>query len=197
MFRTACEQYRHWQTLGIAPPSLSINLSGRQFQDAGLIDDIQSIVAETGLHPQSIELELTETFLMEKPEETIVALQTLKSIGFCIAVDDFGTAYSSLSYLKRFPVDTLKIDRSFICDIPDDSDDVEITKAIISMARSLNLGIIAEGVETELQLEFLSSHGCHEVQGYYFSRPLGVEDASQLLQSNAPFASRLVRRRLA
>ncbi len=191
VLRTACEQYRQWQLQGIAPPVISINLSSRQFRDPALLKDIQAIVSASEVEPASFELELTETCLMERPAETIGMLHSLKAIGFSISVDDFGTAYSSLSYLKRFPVDKLKVDRSFIRDIPDDTDDIEITRAIISMAQSLSLGVVAEGVETELQLQFVSSLGCREVQGFYFSPAVCAAEAGAMLAGSKPFASRI------
>jgi diguanylate cyclase (GGDEF)-like protein/PAS domain S-box-containing protein len=187
VFRAACQQYRVWREQGLDVPHISVNMSGRQFMDAGLVDSISGTLEETGINAENIELELTETFLMENPQKTISVLGELKSLGFNISIDDFGTAYSSLTYLKRFPVDKLKIDRSFISDIPDDADDIAITKAIIAMARNLNLWIVAEGVETEAQLSFLKAHGCEEVQGYYFSRPLDVDTATRLLQRKHPF----------
>ncbi|NNJ95955.1 MAG: EAL domain-containing protein [Gammaproteobacteria bacterium] len=185
--RAACEQYRNWCEQGIDVPKISINISGRQFMEASLVDNISEIVHDNGIDAANIELELTETFLMENPKKTITILRELKALGFKIAIDDFGTAYSSLAYLKRFPIDKLKIDRSFISDIPDNADDIAITKAIIAMARNLNLWIVAEGVETEAQLAFLRAHGCEEVQGYYFSRPLAVDAATKLLQTKRPF----------
>ncbi|MGB5585526.1 MAG: EAL domain-containing protein [Gammaproteobacteria bacterium] len=182
-----CLQYRAWREQHIDVPPISINMSGRQFMDNNLVKSISEIVDDTGVAAENIEFELTETFLMENPQKTITLLSELKSLGFNIAIDDFGTAYSSLTYLKRFPVDKLKIDRSFISDIPDDPDDIAITKAIIAMARNLNLWIVAEGVETEAQLAFLQAHGCQEVQGYYFSRPLDTDATTALLQAKQPF----------
>ncbi len=187
VLRTACQQYKVWREQGLDVPHISVNMSGRQFTDTDLVDSISGIIEETGIGAEKVELELTETFLMENPQKIISILGELKSLGFNISIDDFGTAYSSLSYLKRFPVDKLKIDRSFISDIPGDADDIAITKAIIAMARNLNLWIVAEGVETEAQLSFLKAHGCEEVQGYYFSRPLDVDAATQLLRRKHPF----------
>lgn len=155
--------------------------------DTSLVDSISEIIEQAGIAAKNIELELTETFLMENPQKIITILRELKALGFNISIDDFGTAYSSLAYLKRFPVDKLKIDRSFISDIPDDPDDIAITRAIIAMARNLNLWTVAEGVETESQLSFLQAQGCQEVQGYYFSRPLDVDAATALLQADRPF----------
>jgi len=189
VLRSVCQQYQAWSKQGLRVPQISINMSGRQFMDPNLVKSINEIIDETGVAAEDLELELTETFLMENPKKTILILKELKSIGFNISIDDFGTAYSSLAYLKRFPIDRLKIDRSFISDIPDDPDDIAITKSIIAMARSLNLWIVAEGVETESQLSFLRAQGCEEVQGYYFSRPLNVDAATKLLQIEQPFVS--------
>ena len=163
--------------------------------DPNLVSSINEVVTKTGVKASDFELELTETFLMENPKKTIFILRELKSIGFDISIDDFGTAYSSLAYLKRFPVDRLKIDRSFISDIPDDTDDIAITMAIIAMAKSLNLSIVAEGVETAAQLTFLKLQGCQEVQGYYFSRPMNAEKAAELLRQEQPFVPLLSQER--
>lgn len=184
VLRAACQQYRRWEAQGVAPPVLSVNLSGRQLSDPRLIHDIKQIAEETGVRPECIELELTESFLMDKPQETVHALHRLKAIGFHIAVDDFGTAYSSLAYLKRFPVDTLKIDRSFVRDIPEDPEDVEITRAIVSLGTSLKLRVVAEGVETRQQLQVIRDCGCTEMQGYLFSRPVDAEQATMLLSAD-------------
>lgn len=195
VLRTACQQHQAWARQGLSVPQISINVSGRQFMDPKLVESINQIIDETGVAASDLELELTETFLMENPDNTIYILRELKSIGFNISIDDFGTAYSSLAYLKRFPVDRLKIDRSFIMDIPDDAEDIAITKAIIALARSLNLWIVAEGVETESQLSFLQAEGCQEVQGYYLSRPLDVDSATELLHKHQPFISLITQSR--
>ena len=187
VLQTACKQHQSWREQGLSVPQISINMSGRQFMDPNLVRSINEVITETGVNASDFELELTETFLMENPKKTIFILRELKSIGFDIAIDDFGTAYSSLAYLKRFPVDRLKIDRSFISDIPDDADDIAITMAIIAMAKSLNLSLVAEGVETAAQLTFLKLQGCQEVQGYYFSRPMHAEAATELLRQEQPF----------
>ncbi len=187
VLREACQQHKAWSKQGLSVPQISINMSGRQFMDPGLVENIKEIIDETGVAAKDFELELTETFLMENPKKTIFILRELKSIGFNISIDDFGTAYSSLAYLKRFPIDRLKIDRSFISDIPDDPEDMAITRSIIAMGRSLNLWVVAEGVETESQLSFLKSQGCQEVQGYYFSKPLDVDAMTKLLHIEQPF----------
>jgi diguanylate cyclase (GGDEF)-like protein/PAS domain S-box-containing protein len=182
VMETACRQYRQWQINNVAPEKISVNLSGRQFQDENLLTDILSILEKTGVSSHSLELELTESSLMENPEKCINILQHLKKEGIEIAVDDFGTAYSSLSYLKRFPVSVLKIDRSFICDIPEDKDDIAITRSIISLASHMNLTVVAEGVETKEQLNFLKQHNCSQIQGYYFSQPKSVEAIEEMLK---------------
>jgi diguanylate cyclase (GGDEF)-like protein/PAS domain S-box-containing protein len=181
VLETACRQYLEWQNHGIAPQTISVNLSGRQFHDSGLVETIHSIVSNNGVKPENIELEITESFLMHDPELSSKSITALRQLGFHVAIDDFGTAYSSLNQLKRFPVDHLKIDRSFIRDIPDDADDIAITRAIIAMGKNLNMEIIAEGVETREQLEFLKDSGCHEVQGYYHSPPRPAREMALLL----------------
>jgi EAL domain-containing protein (putative c-di-GMP-specific phosphodiesterase class I) len=183
--RTACSQYGEWLAAGIELKRMAINLSGRSFQDPDMVEDLTRIAWREAIPPSHVELEITETFLMEDPELSIEALQALKEHGFLLSIDDFGTAYSSLSYLKRFPVDQLKIDRAFIRDIPDDEDDKAITTAIIAMARQLGLRVLAEGVETVAQAEFLLAHGCQECQGYLFGRPMPVEELAPLLQNPA------------
>ncbi len=184
VLKSATGMLRKWAQLGFGPIRMGVNLSGRQFQDGALVNDVMGSVRAMQLDPGSIELEITETFLMENPQQTVNKLNELKALGFHIAIDDFGTAYSSLSYLKRFPIDRLKIDRTFVRDIPQDSDDEAIVKTIIAMADNLGLEIIAEGVETREQLELLNEWGCAEVQGYYFSRPLPPEEATQLLSES-------------
>ena len=144
--------------------------------------DITRILAETGVEGSCLTLEITESELVENVEETIKTLQQLSALGLEISIDDFGTGYSSLSYLKRYPINTLKIDRSFVHDIATDPDDVAIIGAIIAMARSLKMEVLAEGVETEEQLDFLTRHGCNRFQGFYFSRPLPAVEAASRLQ---------------
>ncbi|WP_462158732.1 bifunctional diguanylate cyclase/phosphodiesterase [Pseudoalteromonas sp. GB56] len=160
--------------------NISVNLSVRQFQDATLIPTLASILKETNVAPRNLHLELTESMLMGDVDTAIGQLHEIKRLGVSISIDDFGTGYSSLSYLKRFPVDVLKVDRSFVQDIPDDPNDMEITAAIIAMAQKLNLNVVAEGVETKEQMEFLKANNCFVVQGYYFSKPLTEEDVLKL-----------------
>ena len=171
----ACSQAQAWQA---QHPGLriAVNLSARQFRQKDLSGMIERVLGETGLAPGLLELELTESMLMHHAEETVMILQRLDEMGVRLAIDDFGTGYSSLSYLKRFPIHTLKIDRSFVCDISTDPDDAAIVTAIVAMARSLNLNVIAEGVETEEQAVFLRSLACHQAQGYHFGRPMAATD---------------------
>ena len=173
-----CRQLKIWSTEGCAVP-VAVNLSGRLLQQKNVGESIRGIVAASGVTPRLIELEITESMLMHNPEQTGAILRALRGFGFRISVDDFGTGYSSLSYLKSFPLDTLKIDRSFIRDIVNDPDDAMITRAVISMAHSLRLKVVAEGVETAAQLSMLAVGACDEVQGFYFSKPLpGAECAA-------------------
>jgi EAL domain-containing protein (putative c-di-GMP-specific phosphodiesterase class I) len=169
---TACAQNKTWQDAGVDPIRVTVNLSGVQFRQANFIETVDTILKETGLNPAYLEFEITESILMENMEEVIAGLNTLKSMGIHISIDDFGTGYSSLSYLNRFPIDTLKIDQSFVKDIRTINDDLAIIKAIIALAGSLNLKVIAEGVETEEQLAFLHKQGSDMIQGFLFSPPL-------------------------
>jgi EAL domain-containing protein (putative c-di-GMP-specific phosphodiesterase class I)/CheY-like chemotaxis protein len=179
--RSVCQQIKRWEKLRLAVRPVAVNLSARQFQRENLVEAIGTIMRETGVEPGLLELELTETLLMSDAEEAVETLRKLKALGVRLAVDDFGTGYSSLAYLKRFPLDALKIDRAFVRDAVTDPDDAAITLTIIHLAHNLKLKVVAEGVETEGQLNFLRSHGCDEMQGYYFSRPLPVEDCTRAL----------------
>ena len=163
---------------------MAVNLSARQFKQPGLVETVGNVLAETGLDPGYLELELTESILLEHTEESLAALRKFHDMGIHLALDDFGTGYSSLSYLKRFPIDSLKIDRSFVRDITTNPDDATIARTVIAMAHSLRMMAVAEGVETREQLEFLRAHQCDQMQGYYFSRPLTAEAIAQLLSSN-------------
>ncbi len=174
VLRTACKQNKKWQDTGIPPFSVAINLSSNQFASDKLPDLVQSVLCDTGLKPEYIELEITETMTMDV-EHAIPTLQKLNELGVKISIDDFGTGYSSMSYLTKFPIDRLKIDRSFIWNIEKNVSDSNIVITIIRMAHNLGLKVIAEGVENEKQLQFLHEHGCDEVQGFYFSEPLPVE----------------------
>jgi diguanylate cyclase (GGDEF)-like protein len=182
VLQTACLQNKAWQDQGLPRLRIAVNLSPRQFAHESLLQDVARVLNETGLDPAWLEFEITESMVMRDPEHAVQLLQGLKAMGIHLSIDDFGTGYSSLSYLKRFPLDSVKIDRSFIRDIPGDGDDAAITRAIIAMAQSLRLGVIAEGVETEEQLHFLRHHGCNEMQGNLFSRPLPEDQFLRLLQ---------------
>jgi diguanylate cyclase (GGDEF)-like protein/PAS domain S-box-containing protein len=181
VLRTVCEQIRQWGREGLAVRPVAVNLSARQFQRRNLAAVVAETLRDTGVAPELIELELTETLLMGDVEEAVETLRQLKSLGVGLSVDDFGTGYSSLSYLKRFPLDALKIDRTFIRDAVSNLDDAAITATIINLAHSLKLKVVAEGVETEEQLQFLRSHDCDEMQGFYFARPLNVTDCAKAL----------------
>ncbi|MDC0598252.1 EAL domain-containing protein [Gammaproteobacteria bacterium] len=186
VLKTACEQNRAWQDKGLPNVCISVNLSPRQFQDAELIPYIKEVLEETGIEPQYLELEITESMVMHNTETALVKLNELKEMGVSIAIDDFGTGYSSLSQLKHFPVDTLKIDRSFIRELPTDMEDMAITEAIIAMGKMLGLTVVAEGVETAEQQTFLSEHACDEIQGFHFSKPVSPEDFEKLLAEYQP-----------
>jgi EAL domain-containing protein (putative c-di-GMP-specific phosphodiesterase class I) len=172
-----------WREQGIPPLNVAVNLSARQFSDDNLLNDISVILAETGMDPRQLELEITETMLMRDTEKTVSILTRLKAMGIRIAIDDFGTGYSSLATLKQFPLDTIKIDRSFIRDIVTSAEDKGLTEAIIAMGRTLSLTVIAEGVETGEQADFLREHACDEFQGFYLNTPAPAEAFTHLLQS--------------
>jgi diguanylate cyclase (GGDEF)-like protein len=185
VLRTACRQTKLWQKRIDPDLSVSVNLSARQFQQANLIDEVRTVLEDTGLPPRKLELEITESNAMQNAENTIHTLRELKQLGVCIAMDDFGTGYSSLNYLKRFPFDTLKLDRSFVRDVCTESSDAAIVSAAIAMAHSLNLHVVAEGVETQEQLEFLKQQKCDRIQGYLFSPPLPLEKIEAYLNENS------------
>ena len=176
VLRTACEENIRWQKEGGSDLHVSVNLSARQFIQENLHSSIEKLMCELNMNPQHLELELTESLIMPNAEDTVDTLQELKRLGVQISIDDFGTGYSSLSYLKRFPIDTLKIDQSFIRDIHENSDDAALVTAIIAMAHNLNLSVVAEGVETPEQLQFLLEHQCDHVQGYLFGKPMPKEE---------------------
>jgi diguanylate cyclase (GGDEF)-like protein len=183
----ACRQLKRWLDAGLPPVTLALNISGQHFMKNELLETVTSILDETGLDPGLVELELTEGVLMAHTERTVKTLNDLKGLGLRLAIDDFGTGFSSLSYLKRFPLDVLKIDRAFINDIITDPDDAAITLATIEMAHTLKLEVIAEGVETQPQLDFLMQHGCELYQGYFFSHPVPAEEIPDiLLRSRRP-----------
>lgn len=186
VLRTACAQAKAWQGCGYPALRVAVNLSRRQFQQKNLVQTVSQVLAETGLDPHRLELELTESLLIHDAEGTIAMLHALHAMGIRLSIDDFGAEYSSLGYLKRLPINTLKIDQSFVRDIATSRDDASITKAIITLAHCLNLNVVAEGVETEGQVEFLRSEQCNEMQGWYFSHALTTEDLGRLLTAGAP-----------
>jgi EAL domain-containing protein (putative c-di-GMP-specific phosphodiesterase class I) len=182
VINAACAQNRIWQQQGLPPLRIAVNLSARQFANADvLLTTIVKALDETGMPPHLLELEITESVTMQNPDHAVALLKKLKALGITLSIDDFGTGYSSLAYLKRFPIDSVKIDRSFISDIPLNTDDVAITEAVIALAHSLHLTVIAEGVETTDQVDFLRQHGCDEAQGYLFGRPLPAAEFVELL----------------
>jgi diguanylate cyclase (GGDEF)-like protein/PAS domain S-box-containing protein len=183
VLREACRQTHAWDDAGLLLPSIAVNISAIEFRNEQFLEGVFAILQETGLSPRRLELELTETVLMKRAETTESVLKELRAGGIHLAVDDFGTGYSSLSYLRKFPVDSLKIDQSFVRQITSKPDDTAIVSAVIGMGRSLNLRVIAEGVETRSELEFLQAHQCDEAQGYHFSRPLPAQEFGRLLQT--------------
>lgn len=189
VLRTACAQCRHWQKQGFPSLSVAVNLSARQFHQKDLPASIYGILQETGLNPIYLGLELTEGLVMQQAEASVSTLRELKAMDIQISIDDFGTGYSSLSYLKRFPIDVLKIDQSFVHDIPNDADDAAIAGTIITMAHSLNLKVVAEGVETVEQLKFMREHDCDAMQGYYLSKPMPAEEFEVFLKNGTLLVS--------
>ncbi len=183
MLRSACEQAQAWHQAGHKSLRVAVNLSARQFRQADFAGAVRKILFETGFDAHYLELEVTESMLMHNIEENIATLNELKAMGIGIAVDDFGTGYSSLNYLKRLPIDTLKIDRSFVSDVTVNRDDAAIVDAIISLAQSLTLRVVAEGVENRDQQTFLEAHHCDEMQGYLFSHPLPAAQFAELLKN--------------
>ncbi len=181
VLRTACAQAQGWAALGTPPISVAVNLSARQFARDELAAVVLRVLRDTGLDPRMLELEITESTVMHNADRAVQVLQQLKRLGVRISIDDFGTGYSSLSYLKRFPISSVKIDRSFVLDLPGDKDDAAITEAVIAMAHSLRLRVIAEGVETSEQYRFLQEHQCDEMQGHYFSKPVDAQAIARLL----------------
>jgi len=184
--RTACAQSATWLAAGLPPVRMAVNLSPRQFTDPDLVTNIASALQETGMRPDLMELEITEGVMMQDVERALDKLVAIRQLGVRLAIDDFGTGYSSLSQLKRLPIDTLKVDRSFIRDLPADAENIGITEAIIAMGKSLGVTVVAEGVETVEQEAFLSARMCHEMQGFLFSRPIPPEDFAELLRTHVP-----------
>jgi diguanylate cyclase len=181
VLRTACQQASDWRHQGLPLPRIGVNVSVKQFVQRNFPTLVAQILDETGLEPEALEIEITESLLMRDADGAALTLGKLKALGIQLAIDDFGTGYSSLSRLKEFPIDRLKIDRSFVCAISTDPNDQAIASAVIAMADSMNLRVVAEGVETVDQLDFLRAKHCSEVQGYYLSRPLPPAQAEEFL----------------
>ena len=188
VMRTACAQNKAWQDAGLGRLRVAVNLSARQFGATDLIPGIEDVLNDTGLDPSCLELELTESLFMSDVTPAVDLLHRMKALGINLSIDDFGTGYSSFSYLSRFPIDVLKIDRSFVNDITHDANDAAIVASIIALAHNLRLSVIAEGVETAEQLDYLRHQGCDEMQGYYFSKPLAAHDFEQLLRQQRTLA---------
>jgi diguanylate cyclase (GGDEF)-like protein len=181
VLRTACAQQVAWRRMGLPDLRMAVNLSARQFADDNLLRDVETIVRETGIAPGALEIEITESVLMMDIPKALGVLKAFKALGIRLSVDDFGTGYSSLANLKRFPVDTIKVDRSFVRELPANGEDRAIADAIIAMGRTLGMCIVAEGVETGAQADFLREHGCDEIQGFFYSRPVPAGDLQRLL----------------
>jgi predicted signal transduction protein with EAL and GGDEF domain len=181
VLRTACAQNRVWQNEGLPPIKIAVNMSARQIAQPTIVDEIRGILAETGLEGRYLELELAENTLFYDSDAIAEQLNGLKRLGVRLSIDDFGTGYSSVGYLKRLPIDMLKIDRSFVRDLPNDAENSAIAATIIGMTRSLHLKVIAEGVESESQRAFLQEQGCDEIQGYLYSHPIAAGELRQLL----------------
>ncbi len=192
VLREACRQARAWEDAGLPLVRIAVNISAVELRAVDFVTGVRAILQETGLKPELLELELTETFLMQDEKSTATTLQALKDMGVQLALDDFGTGYSSLSYAKRFPIASLKIDRSFVRNLAgtNDTDDASIVSAVINMGRSLHMRVVAEGVETPAQLAYLQEQGCPEGQGYYFSRPVVHDELAQLLGSSVAEVAR-------
>ena len=182
--RSACAQNRAWQDAGLPPLSVAVNLSARQFQQENLVEMVAQALKETGMDPRFLALEVTESTAMKNVEAANYMMKRLSGLGVHLVIDDLGTGYSSLSYLKTFPIHALKIDRSFVQDIVTDSNDAAIVTAIIAMAKGLKLKVVAEGVETTAQLEFLRSLGCDEAQGYLFGKPMTAGEFKKILEQD-------------
>jgi diguanylate cyclase (GGDEF)-like protein len=184
VLNTACRQKKAWEALELPPFSISVNISGKQFQQEKFIKTVSDVIQDSLIDPRDLELEITENVLMQNAGKTVDMLSELKEMGLQLSMDDFGTGYSSFSYLKQFPLDILKVDRSFVKDIPEKLESCTIVNAIISMAHSLNLTVVAEGVETKKQLVYLSNLRCDEIQGFYYSKPLSVDQITAFLENS-------------
>jgi diguanylate cyclase (GGDEF)-like protein len=194
VIREACRQMKLWENSPLKHLRMAVNVSVQQFSKDGFVDTVLRTLRQQGVKPQQFELEITESFLMRDVETTRAALQRLGDAGLSLSIDDFGTGYSSLGYLRQFPVDALKIDRSFVHDLPMNSDAVAICAAILAMARELKLIVIAEGVETDAQLEFLRAHGCDQAQGYLIGKPIRADELEARIAADPRFISLPIRR---
>ncbi len=188
VLREACRQVKNWASSAAGAVPVSVNISSHQFRDGSLVEDVFQALSRASIDAELLELEITESVLLQDVENTLIELQALKKSGVSLSIDDFGTGYSSLSYLKRFPIDTIKIDQSFVKDLHRDADDAAICAAILAMSRQLGLRVVAEGVETREQLAFLRSHGCHQIQGFLFGKPLSAEAFLRFLDRLKPVA---------
>jgi EAL domain-containing protein (putative c-di-GMP-specific phosphodiesterase class I) len=186
VMKTACAQNVAWQRQGLPPICMAVNLSLRQLMDDNLLKDIKAALDESGMASNLLELEITESMVMQSPARLIEVLTNIKKMGVRLAIDDFGTGYSSLAQIKHFPIDTLKVDRSFIRNLAQDSDNQAITQAIITMGKTLKLTVVAEGVETQEQEDFLRDLICDEMQGFYFSKPIAPDKFADLLRNHDP-----------
>ena len=197
VLKEACAQNMAWQRRGLRPVTMAVNLSPRQFADGHLLQDVDEALLASGMSPVLLQLEVTESMVMRNVSRAIKVLDAIQSRGIRLAIDDFGTGYSSMSLMKQFPIDTIKIDRSFVRDLPVDSEDQAIAQAIISMGKALGMTVVAEGVETLEQQAFLRSHACDEMQGFLFSKPLPAErnGRSAASRTGAGFAAAAARRR--
>jgi EAL domain-containing protein (putative c-di-GMP-specific phosphodiesterase class I) len=189
VMREACAQNMAWQRRGLRPVSMAVNLSPRQFADEQLLHDVDEAIATSGMSPVLLQLEVTESMVMRNVTRAVRVLDAIQSRGIRLAIDDFGTGYSSMSLMKQFPIDTIKIDRSFVRDLPRDSEDQAIAQAIISMGKALGMTVVAEGVETAEQHAFLRDHRCDEIQGFLFSKPLPPRELEKLLRTEPLLAS--------
>jgi EAL domain-containing protein (putative c-di-GMP-specific phosphodiesterase class I) len=185
VLREACRQAKAWQDAGLPSVRLAVNISAVELRSREFVAGVRTILTQTLFDPRSLELELTETFLMQDSKSTALVLSAIKELGVQLALDDFGTGYSSLSYMRRFPIDTLKVDRSFVRDLTMDASDASVVSAVINMGKSLHMRVVAEGVEAPDQLAFLKEHGCSEAQGYYFSRPLEAPEFADWMRHSA------------
>ena len=186
VMKTACAQNVAWQRQGLPPVCTAVNLSLRQLMDDNLLKDIKAALVDSGMAPNLLELEITESMVMHNPARLIEVLTNIKKMGVRLAIDNFGTGYASLTQLKNFPIDTIKVDRSFIRNLPQDSKDKAITEAIIAMGKTLSLTVVTEGMETQAQNDFLQDHICDEMQGFYFSKPVTPDQFGDLLRNHDP-----------